>query len=164
MCTCRNFSSLTMFRRGDKPLVICSGWSEKAFTNPAVFFSRNSRTMKASGDNAVTLRWIRRIVKEHEVNYFSACKTRIPVMSSVGMSLWSISTMRILDVTEKSPPFLYMSCLQNVLEYWRRQPGFPRSPVAFSHLVPNNSKAWSAATQDTQLFTDPVFLARGCID
>ena len=42
-------------RNGDIPLVICSGWSENAFKNPLLFFSRYRRTMKASADVGVTL-------------------------------------------------------------------------------------------------------------
>lgn len=44
-----------MLFRGESPEVMCSGWSENALTNPALFFSRYSRTINASGDNAVTL-------------------------------------------------------------------------------------------------------------
>jgi hypothetical protein len=98
-----------MFFNGDMPLVICSGWSENALRKPALFFSRYSRTMNASRERAVTLgdasiqhpAQCRRVV-----THFSACKTIIPVMSSVGMSDCSMSTIRMRDVTEMRPPFL----------------------------------------------------------
>lgn len=38
--------------------------------------------------------------------YFSACKTNIPVIKSVGISDCSISTTRIRDVTDIRPPCL----------------------------------------------------------
>lgn len=44
-----------MFRSGDRPDVMCSGWSVNAFRNPSLFSSRYSRTMNASGEVALTL-------------------------------------------------------------------------------------------------------------
>ena len=41
--------------RGDRPLLIRSGESLNALTNPLLFLSRNSRTMNASGARGVTL-------------------------------------------------------------------------------------------------------------
>lgn len=40
---------------GDNPLVMCSGWSVNALRNPFLFFSRYSRTMKASRTNGLIL-------------------------------------------------------------------------------------------------------------
>ncbi len=42
-------------RKGDMPLVMCSGWSEKALRKPFLFFSRYRRTMNASAEVGVTL-------------------------------------------------------------------------------------------------------------
>lgn len=44
-------------------------------------------------------------------HYLSACKTSIPVMRWVGMSDVSMSTVKICEVMDTSPPFLYKSCL-----------------------------------------------------
>lgn len=43
--------------------------------------------------------------------HVSACNTAIPVTSSTGIFLVSISTTRIRDVMEKTPPCLYMDSL-----------------------------------------------------
>ena len=43
--------------------------------------------------------------------------TSIPVISSIGMSAFSMSTTKIRDVMESIPPFLYKSCLQQFNEY-----------------------------------------------
>ena len=68
MCTCCTLNSLMMFLNGAKPLVMCSGWSEKAFTKATSFFSRNKRTMKASCDKADTLISLSQITNCRMVN------------------------------------------------------------------------------------------------
>ncbi len=81
MCTVRSCSSFMTVRRGDKPLVMCSGWSEKALRKPFLFFSRYRRTMNASADVGVTL--VRRECGATYLSawtYLSACRTRMPVM------------------------------------------------------------------------------------
>ena len=45
--------------------------------------------------------------------YFSAWSMIMPVISSIGMSDWSMSTTRMRDVTDISPPRLYRSCLRH---------------------------------------------------
>ena len=55
MWTVRRCNSFMILRKGDMPLVMNSGWSEKAFKNPVLFFSLYSRTMNASAEVGVTL-------------------------------------------------------------------------------------------------------------
>ena len=112
MCTLRSCSSFMMFFSGDRPLVMCSGWSVKAFTKPFLFFSRNKRTINASRTSAVTLHIYELTDAQFDgCAYFSAWRMSIPVTSSVGMSDCSISTTKIREVTESIPPCRYKFCL-----------------------------------------------------
>ena len=48
--------------------------------------------------------------------HLSACNIKRPVIRCVGMSPESMSTVRICDVIESIPPFLYKSCLFSYIE------------------------------------------------
>lgn len=75
---------------GERPEVLCSGWSEKALRNPVQFFSRYRRTVNASSERAVALFWYISLAlctrdKKGQKTYFSAESTMMPVISSMGM-------------------------------------------------------------------------------
>lgn len=109
--TCRSF--IISFR-GENPTDRCSGSSENALRNPSAFFCRKSRMIKASVDCEVILGsesvWCQSF-SGWEWTHFSAWSTIIPLMSSTGMSERSMSTTKMREVTDTSPPCLYRACL-----------------------------------------------------
>ena len=152
-----------MFLNGASPLVMCSGWSEKAFTNATSFFSRSKRTIKASCDKADTLMSLLdyQLLRGRLTSNLSACNIMIPVNISVGSVDCSMSTIKICDVTEKIPPRRYSSCLPIC---WCCSFGesilLPRLPI---YLKPENRKARASASQKVKLFPNAVLFFWGSI-
>jgi hypothetical protein len=77
-----------------------------------VFFTIQSDYKRFKGEGRYSGCNVGHIIEELGMRtYFSACRTRIPVIRSIGMSDCSMSTTRIREVTDISPPLLYKSCL-----------------------------------------------------
>ena len=96
----------------------------------------------------------------------------MPVMRWVGMSEVSMSTVKICEVMERSPPFLYKSCLNIWDETFHPNSLTPahvhhkksHSPVFSARLEADNPQARVSAPHDTQLLSYSGLLLRRGID
>jgi hypothetical protein len=81
--------------------LVCEGLDEAHFI---IFAIKSNKASKASG---VTLQEVRVKCKADKVRtHFSACIMSMSVMSSIGISDRNMSTTKMQEVTEMSPPLL----------------------------------------------------------
>lgn len=114
------------------------------------------------------MRWVQQVhgeLRHREMTHRLVCSMTSPMMSSIAISTWSMSTAIIWFITAISPPFLNNSLLHlsstcgpskaNVTAEAKQD-----APLLLGHLVPNDVQPGCTTPHDTKLLADCTLLVR----